>query len=377
METDFDDLRPYDQSEIAPAMQRIADSEYLPIMAAYIFPEKTTGEVRNLLSNIRTTDDFQFRIMLPFNQEILRKSVTAFTCDGLAHLNPEKRYLFISNHRDIMLDSSLLQMAFHANGFRTTEITFGSNLMCSQLVIDIGKSNKMFTVFRGGSPRDFYRNAMRLSEYIRHTVTRKKESVWIAQRNGRTKDGNDITDQGIIKMFCMSDCSDLPRSIHDLHLVPVAVSYQIESCDILKTRELYLSRNGRKYVKRPEEDLASILTGITQPKGNIHICICDPLREEELRAIRYQCPNEFYKSVASLIDRRIYRGYKLHSNNYIAHDLRSGRDTYAACYTPEEKAQFLARYEQMLQQIGGDEPVLRSIFLGIYANPVDNCKKNG
>ncbi|MDR2041594.1 MAG: acyltransferase [Tannerella sp.] len=377
METYFDDLRPYYQPEIAPAMQRIADSEYLPVMAAFIFPEKTIGEVRNILSNIRTTDEFQSRIMHRFNQEVIRKSATAFTSDGLEHLNPEKRYLFISNHRDIMLDSSLLQTVFHAHGFRTTEITFGSNLMCSQLVIDIGKSNKMFTVFRGGSPRDFYRNSMRLSEYIRHIVTQKKESVWIAQRNGRTKDGNDTTDQGIIKMFCMSDRSDLPRSIHELHLVPVAVSYQIESCDILKTRELYLSCNGRKYVKRPDEDLVSILTGITQPKGNIHICICDPLREEELKAIGYQSPNEFHKSVASLIDRRIYRGYKLHNNNYIAHDIRSGRDTYATHYTPEEKAWFLARYEQMLQQIEGDEPVLRSIFLGIYANPVDNCTKHG
>ncbi|MDR1102570.1 MAG: 1-acyl-sn-glycerol-3-phosphate acyltransferase [Tannerella sp.] len=374
METRFDDLRPYEQPEIAPAMRRIAGSEYLPVMAAFIFPEKTAGEVRSILSDIRTTDEFQARIMHRFNREVIRKSVTAFTCDGLEHLHPDGRYLFISNHRDIMLDSSLLQTVFHEHGLRTTEITFGSNLMCSPLVIDIGKSNKMFTVLRGGSPRDFYRNSMHLSEYIRHTVTRKGESVWIAQRNGRTKDGNDATDQGIIKMFCLSDSSDLPRSMHELHPVPVAISYQIESCDILKTRELYLSRGGRKYVKRPDEDLTSILTGITQPKGNIHIRICAPLCGEELRAIRYQCPNEFYKSVATLIDRRIYRGYRLHGNNYIAHDLRSGRDTYAAHYTPEEKARFLARCEQMLQEIEGDEPALRSIFLGIYANPVDNCE---
>ncbi|MDR2139848.1 MAG: acyltransferase [Tannerella sp.] len=375
METCFDDLRPYYQSEIPPAMRRIADSEYLPIMAAFVFPEKTAGEVRDILLNIRTTDEFQSQIMYRFNREVIRKSANAFTWSGLEHLEPEKRYLFISNHRDIMLDSSLLQTVFYTHGFRTTEITFGSNLMCSQLVVDIGKSNKMFTVFRGGSPRDFYRNSMHLSEYIRHTVAQKKESVWIAQRNGRTKDGNDITDQGIIKMFCMSDSSDPPRSICDLHPVPVAVSYQIESCDILKTRELYLSRDGRKYIKRPDEDLASILTGITQPKGNIHIHICDPLCEEEVRAIGYQHPNEFYKSAASLIDRRIRHGYRLHDNNYIAHDIRSGRDTYAAHYTPEKKAGFLARYEQMLQQIKGDEPALRAIFLGIYANPVDNSEK--
>ncbi|MDR1454499.1 MAG: acyltransferase [Tannerella sp.] len=377
METCFDDLRPYGQPEIAPAMRRIADSEYLPAMAAFVFPEKTVGEVRHILADIRTTDEFQSRIMRHFIQEVIRRSVDSFVCDGLEHLDPDRRYLFISNHRDIVLDSSLLQAVFHMHGFRTTEITFGSNLMYSPLVVDIGKSNKMFTVFRGGSPRDFYRNSMHLSEYIRHTVTRKGESVWTAQRNGRTKDGNDATDQGLVKMLCMSGGSDLPRSIHELHPVPVAISYRIEPCDILKTRELYLSRGNRKYVKQPDEDLTSILTGIMQPKGDIRICICDPLREDELRAIRYQYPNEFHKSVASLIDRRIACNYKLYASNYIAHDLRSGRDTYAAHYTPEEKARFLARCEQMLRQIRGDGQVLRSIFLGIYANSVDNREKNG
>ena len=372
MTTLFDDLRPYIQEEIAPAMQRIAENEYFPAMAQFIFPEKDVEEVRNTVRQFRTTREFQLGIMYYFNKVVIERFADSFTYSGVEYLDPAKNYLFISNHRDIVLDSSLMQYVLHINGFNTTEITFGDNLMSSQLIIDIGKSNKMFKVIRGGNMRDFYSHSLHLSQYLRHTITEKKESVWIAQRGGRTKDGNDMTDQGIIKMFCMSDADDLIRSANELNIVPVAVSYQIESCDILKTRELYLSLNGVKYVKQKGEDLHSILTGITQPKGNIHFSICEPIRRSELKAIEYNQPNEFYKSLATLIDKRIHKNYKLHNNNYIAHDLRSEKDTYAAYYTSEEKAAFIGRTEQMLRQIEGEKDVLTSIFWGIYANPVEN-----
>ena len=368
----FDDLRPYIQEEIPPAMQRIAESEYFPLMAQFIFPDKDVEEVRNTVRQITTTHEFQIKIMYYFNKEIIERFVDSFTFSGVEYLDPAKNYLFVSNHRDIMLDSSLMQYMLHINGFNTTEITFGDNLMSSQLIIDIGKSNKMFKVVRGGNMRDFYKKSMQLSEYIRYTIKEKKESIWIAQRGGRTKDGNDMTDQGIIKMFCMSDADDPVRSAYELNMAPVSLSYQIESCDILKTRELYLSRNGNKYIKQKGEDLNSILTGITQPKGNIHFCICEPVRHSELEAIEYNQPNEFYKSLATLIDRRIHKNYKLHNNNYIAHDLRSGKDTYTANYTPDEKAAFIKRTEQMLREVEGEKDILMSIFLGIYANPVEN-----
>ena len=373
--TAFDDLRPYIQEEIAPAMQRIAASEYFPMMSQFIFPEKDVKEVRNTVRQFRTTREFQLGIMYYFNKVIIERYANSFTFDGVEYLDPNKSYLFISNHRDIMLDSALMQYLLHINGFNTTEITFGDNLMSSQLIIDIGKSNKMFKVVRGGNMRDFYSKSLHLSEYIRHTIKEKKESVWIAQRGGRTKDGNDMTDQGIIKMFCMSDTTDPVRSADELNMVPVAVSYQNESCDILKTRELYLSRNGAKYEKQKGEDLNSILTGITQQKGNIHFSICEPIRRSELDAIEYTQPNEFYKLLATMIDRRIHENYKLQNNNYIAHDLRSKQDTFSAHYSHEEKAAFIARSEEMLRQVEGEKDVLMAIFLGIYANPVDNHLK--
>ncbi|MDR2679561.1 MAG: acyltransferase [Tannerella sp.] len=375
MQNKFDDIRPYYSSEIPPAMQRIAGSEYFETLSQYIFPNENVEDVRERVRNIRTTDEFQQKIMYFVNRQIIARSVSELTYGGLNRLEREKSYLFISNHRDIMLDSSLFQYVLHTNGFRTTEITFGSNLMHPQLVVDIGKANKMFKVIRSSNIRSFLENSMHLSEYIRYTIREKGESVWIAQRNGRTKDGNDVTDQGIIKMFCMSKATDLILSMGELNIVPVAVSYQIESCDFLKTRELYLSRDGRKYVKQPGEDLQSILTGIFQLKGAVNIRVCKPITAGDLD-IDYKFPNEFYKKVAALIDRRIYENYKLYNNNFIAYDIRSGSTKYRDFYTPEEKEMFVEHCHTMIEQIDGDRETLRYIFLGIYATPIENAEKN-
>ena len=374
MKEKFDDIRPYTPSEIYPAMQRIADSEHFSLLSQYIFPGEDVEEIRNIVRNIRTTDEFQTKVMYYVNQQFVTRSMTNLTFDGIERLDPKKNYLFVSNHRDIMLDSSLLQYILHRNNFRTTEITFGSNLMNPQLVVDIGKANKMFKVIRSSNIREFLKNSMHLSEYLRYTITEKDESIWIAQRNGRTKDGNDATDQGIIKMFCMSKTSDLVNSIVELNIAPIAISYRIESCDILKTRELYLSQKCERYIKQPGEDLNSILTGITQQKGHVNLSFCEPITREEL-IFDHKIPNEFYKNVATLIDERIYKNYKLYNNNYIAHDIRSGKNTYSNNYTNEEKEVFVSRCNHMLQQIEGDKDTLMSIFLGIYANPVDNAMR--
>lgn len=371
MQTTFDDIRPYIDAEIPAAMQRIAGSDHLESMCRFVFPGRDAGEIKEMLLGFATIEDFQSKVMYFVNDQIIRNTIDHFSYDGLAHLDPKKKYLFISNHRDIMLDSSLLQQVFHINGFPTTEITFGSNLMSSQLLIDIGKANKMFKVARGGNAREFYENSRRLSDYIRYTITEKGASIWIAQRDGRTKDGNDATDQGIIKMFCMSDTKDLVKSVEALNIVPVAVSYQWEPCDFFKTKELYQSQGGVKYVKQKDEDFISILTGVTQQKGCVHFSLCKPLEKEEYIGFANELPGKFYKQIAALIDDRIYKNYKLWNTNYIAHDIRSGTNTYAAHYTPEEKEHFMQKYRSVLHQIDGDKDIISTIYLGIYANPVD------
>ncbi len=368
----FDDIRPYYEEEIPAAMQRIAHSDAFPLLAFFVFPDMPLAEVRKKVESFQTTHDFQHGVMYFVNEQIIQRSITEFSCSGLERLNPDKNYLFVSNHRDIMLDASLLQNHLVDGGFETTEITFGANLMVSPLVVDIGKSNKMFKVERpGGSIKDFYRSSLHLSEYIRYAITEKHESVWIAQRNGRTKDGIDATDQGIIKMFCMSEPHDKIHALAELNIVPVAVSYEWESCDILKALELYESQYTR-YTKKPGEDLNSILTGILEPKGRVHFELCKPISVPELSAFESQTNNEYHKSVAKLLDRRINAAYRLYPNNYIAHDLLYGNEKYKSMYTQEQYDAFRERLALLDRYDTCDLERLKEIFIGIYAHPVDN-----
>jgi hypothetical protein len=382
MDTRFDDIRPYNESEIASAMSRIAENEHFEKISAFLFHDTPISEVRELIKGIRTPEDFQSIVMYKFNTRIIRETMTGFSYEGLENLDINKRYLFVSNHRDIVMDSAFLQQIFYETGYPTTQITFGSNLMSSQLIIDIGKSNKMFKVIRSYDIREFHKNSMHLSEYIRYIIKDKKESIWIAQRNGRTKDGNDATDQGIIKMFGMSNQQDKVKSILELNIVPVSISYQIEPCDVLKTKEVYQSRDG-KYIKRKGEDLNSILTGILQPKGQVHIHIGKPLSEAELQPFANTPKSEFNRAVAKIIDTHIHSNYQLSCNNFIAFDLLTKDKKYNTQYTETQKEQFKVQINTMLETIDGEKDILQEIFLRIYANPLinkNNClytNKNG
>ena len=373
MVNDFDDIRPYYEEEIPAAMQRLTDSDAFPLLASYVYPGVPLEEVRQRVRGFKTVREFQSDTMYKANEQVIERSMTAFSGSGLEHLDPHKHYLYVSNHRDIMLDASLLQYFLLKNGFDTSEITFGANLMTSPTVIDIGKSNKMFRVERpGGDIKAFYRASLHLSEYIRYVIKEKGQSVWIAQRNGRTKDGRDATDQGIIKMFCMSEQRDKIKALAELNIVPIAVSYEWEPCDILKVLELYQSQYTR-YVKKPGEDLNSILTGILQPKGRVHFELTEPLTAEELSAFESMTNNEYHKEVARLIDKKINKAYRLWPNNYIAHDLLYGNTRYRSMYTDEDYNAFIAhmavveRYEDTC-----DIEQLKELFLGIYANPVEH-----
>lgn len=375
-DTEFDDIRPYYGDEIPEAMGRIAGSPSFPILSAYVYPDEPVAQVRQRIAGYKTVRQFQTEAMCRVNERIIADSITDFSCSGLQRLDPHGQYLYVSNHRDIMLDSSLLQYFLISNGFDTTEITFGANLMMNQLIVDIGKCNKMFKVERpGGSIREFYRASTHLSEYIRHTITCKRQSVWIAQRNGRTKDGNDATDQGIVKMFCMSCPDDKIRAIEQLHIVPVAVSYEWEPCDVLKTLEIYESQFS-KYTKKPGEDLNSIITGIVQPKGRVHIELCAPVTLEDILQYDGLTSSEYHKAIARMLDGKINEAYRLYPNNYIAHDLRHGTIRFAEHYTPQQKADFKRHLQQLERYDTCNVENLVDIYLGIYANPVSNKIKS-
>lgn len=369
----FDDIRPYYDDEIPAAMKRIAASDTFPLLASYAFPDRKVEEVRAMVEGLRTVDEFQTKVMWFVNEQIVKRSMTSYTVSGIEALDPSGQYLFVSNHRDIMLDASVLQNILHAHGFETSEITFGANLMCTPLVIDIGRSNKMFRVERGGNMKEFYQSSVHLSEYIRHVITEKHQSVWIAQRNGRTKDGNDATDQGIVKMFGISKRDDKIKALSELHIVPLSISYEWETCDYMKALELYQSRY-EKYVKKQGEDLSSILSGITSFKGNVHLSFCPMITEDDLRQFDSLTSIEYNREVARLMDERIFSGYKLTPNNFIAHDIRFGKHEFlGAKYSKEQKERFVFHMSK-LDKYDVEEPeILRDIFLGIYSNPVDNC----
>ncbi len=374
--SEFDDIRPYYDKEISSAMSRIATSDVFPVLASWIFPGRDLEDVRRMVLSFKTIREFQFGVMIPVNRQIIERSITELTFRGFDKLNPDTQYLFVSNHRDIMLDASLLQYLFAQRGRDTTEITFGANLMTKGFITDIGKSNKMFRVERGGKLKDFYMSSRHLSDYIRYTVTDKKQSVWIAQRNGRTKDGDDHTDQGIIKMFCMSRPEDKIKALGELHIIPVSISYEWESCDVMKAIELYESRF-EKYIKKPGEDLTSVITGIIQNKGSVNFTLGDEVTEDDLKQYDSCTNNEYHRLVANLLDERINSAYKLYPNNYLAHDIRHGQTRFTTYYTPSDKMKFM-KYMEWLNDYDVDDPdILKDLFLGIYANPVSNKIKMG
>jgi hypothetical protein len=373
MKEEFDDIRPYTDEEIHEAMHRIVQSPFFENIVNFLYHDIPVDHIKDKFLSFNSVNSFQVNVMHSAIQKIIKSSSTGLSFSGIGQLAKEKRYLFLSNHRDILLDSALMQLSLYENGHETSEITFGDNLMTSQFIIDIGKSNKMFRLVRSGTPKEIFKNSMHTSAYIRWALTEKKQSIWIAQRNGRTKDGNDQTQLAVLKMFGMSGGKDFVHNYSELNIEPLSVSYEFDPADFLKTRELYISRR-QEYVKAPGEDLNSILTGITQPKGGMHLSFCAPLGEEDFRKIGSSIRNEQVKELASQIDNRIYENFRLWKNNYIAYDILNGV-TFKGIYTEHEKDSFVSYMKKGLSNIEGDNDELESIFLAIYANPVVNYIK--
>lgn len=364
MET-FDDMRPYHDCEINAAMQRITANPLFPTLAAYVYPDKTPQQVAQFMNRIHTVSDFQYSVMRALNEQVISRSIRNLTYNGIDNVPRHRACLFVSNHRDIVLDACLMQYILFLNHYPTTQITFGSNLMSSPLVVDIGRSNRMFRVERpgNGTARQFYEHSMRLSSYLHHAICTLGNSVWIAQRNGRTKDGIDRTSPAIVKMFGMYNRKDTVAALADLSIVPVSVSYMYEPCCILKARENLASQNGT-YAKHPGEDLNSIITGITAYKGDVHFHFGTPLTQQQINATVQRDPTKAADNIAADIDRQIISGYKLNPTNYAAADILTGHRNHADKYTDAD----ITALQQHLSE--ADNEAIRHEMLRIYANPV-------
>ncbi|MDR1345177.1 MAG: acyltransferase [Bacteroidales bacterium] len=368
----FEDIRPYNDDEVPAAVARIAHHPHFSKIVCHLIPQQEIEAFRTQFMQITTITQFQQMVMLRAIEAMVRKSTAGFGYSGFDKLSGDKNYMFIGNHRDILLDAALLQIVLFYHNLDTSEITFGSNLMRGDIVIDIGRLNKMFRIERGGNARDFYNNSVKVSSYMRHTITEKRQSAWIAQRNGRTKNGDDKTEMAVLKMFSLSSNKPFVENLMELNITPLAISYEYEPCDFLKVAELYVS-NYVKYVKSPEEDLMSILHGIAQPKGQIALAATDTITREELQQCSSQDKNNRFQWLANFVDRRIYENYKLWKTNYIACDLLQNSEQHSTHYTPNDKKEFIEYMNSGLKEIVGDYEELRTIFLNIYANPVVNA----
>lgn len=373
----FEDIRSYLDEEIPSAMEYFVNDETSISMARLVLPDKSDDEIKALLRSIKTTDEFQHIMMTRFVRLIVSTTMKDVETQGFNLLDKKKAYLFTGNHRDITLDAFILQMHMLENGLETCNIAFGDNLILNKTIEVFSKSNKMFKVLRSQNVRELAQNSQHLSDYIRYLIKENK-SVWIAQRNGRTKDGNDKTDHGLINMFSMSgDRQNLVPNLAELNITPIATSYEYEPCAMMKARESYLKERDGVYVKKPMEDMDSIISGIRKKKGTMNITICPTITYDDLKQFEGADKHEIVSAVANIIDERIYANYRLYPNNYIANDWLSGTSTFRKFYTQEEKDTFKAYcdkiFSKLYEELGSEaEQRFTEILLGIYAIPVEN-----
>ncbi len=367
----FESISPYSDEEMVQALTEVANHPYVKVIQDYFFPDEKPDFLKNLMLKVRSVDELQTAVMSKVVEWVIAHTIHNFSYDGINNINPTEKFLLMSNHRDIILDPAITQLIFFRNDIPMTEIAVGDNLLSNPIIEKLIRANRMVKVVRGISARELYLSSQLLSEYIRLRITSGTSSIWLAQRQGRTKNGADTTEQGLLKMLDMSGTNDFVNNFLELNLTPMAISYEYEPCDILKAREVLISRY-RKYVKEDGEDLHSIITGVQQQKGNVHLHIGPKLTEDEIRRASDCDKNDRYQYIRHIVDFRVVEGYQLWKTNFIAYDLVNNTYKYADRYTTEEKEAFVDYMESQLDTVEKDlnRHELANIFLQIYSNPV-------
>ncbi len=370
----FDSIRPYYDSEVNEALCSSLNHPMLKAMMNFTFPEMPDEVWKEQLKKTHSIRDFQINFVYQSIQKVLEKSSDGLTTSGFEKLEKNTSYLFISNHRDIILDTSLLNVSLFDHGLVMTASAIGDNLVKKDFVLKLSKLNRNFLVQRDLSPRELLQSSRQMSEYMYHLLAKENRSVWIAQREGRTKDGNDATHQGVLKMVAMaSDESNVMDFLKKLKIVPVSISYEYDPTDALKMPQLLAQAKDEVYIKEKNEDFITLLSGIIGQKKHIHIHVGNII-EQELDIIKTNCDNtnKQIQALANVIDDSILQNYKLWPTNYIAYDVLNDTEKFKEYYTVEEKQLFLRRFEM---RIDTDNVTLKEGFLAMYANPVVNKMK--
>lgn len=371
----YDSIRPFAPEELPEVFDRLVQNEQFCQVLAYLYPGVPVEAIRQKMHQCKTNLEFQKAFCYEFLKNLLAKA--SLGCDAdFSNLDLRNRYTFISNHRDIVLDSALLHvMLFDAGCDTTTEIAIGDNLLKLPWVKDIVRLNKSFIVQRSLPMRQMLAASKLLAEYMHFVIAEKNDNVWIAQREGRAKDSNDRTAEAILKMMTMGGEGSIKERLLSLHLVPLAISYEYDPCDFLKAQEFQLRRDVADWKKGPMDDVVSMQTGIMGYKGHIHYHAA-PCIDEWLRALPDDMPKtEFYTAVAEHLDHEIWRGYRLYPSNFVALDLLRGTAEHADRYTAEDRQCFEAYLDAQLKKVQLPNPdwaFLRKSVLTMYANPAIN-----
>ena len=371
----FDAIRPFEPEELPEVFERLLGNAQFAQVVAYVFKDVPFDMLAQKMRACKTNLEFQVAFCYPFIKGLLQKA--SLGCDmNVDAIDMEKRYTFVSNHRDIVLDSALLDVLLVDAGCKTTcEIAIGDNLLSLPWVKDLVRINKSYIVERSVSLRQMLLSSKRLSDYMHLVIAQKHDNVWIAQREGRAKDSNDRTQESIIKMMVMGGEGTLVERLKGLHIVPLAISYEYDPCDFLKAQEFQLKRDIADWKKGPMDDVVSMQTGIMGYKGHIHYDAA-PCIDAWLDTLDPDMPKaDFFKAVATHIDEEVFRRYRLYPSNYVALDELEGTTAHADRYTAEQKAQFdgyIAQQMAKIQLPDKDEAFLRERLLTMYANPARN-----
>lgn len=372
----FEDIRPLNQDEVQAAIEELLASEEFRHALRYVKPDLDWDQLSAAMRACKTKEQFKSTLAYDAVMTVAKKTTFSLTISGRSRL-PEGKpaCTFISNHRDIVLDASFLNVMLYDVGYGMTQVAIGDNLLIRPWIKTFVRLNNSFIVKRGVSVRQMLEVSGTLSAYINHTIKDTKESIWIAQREGRAKDSNDRTQLSVLKMLCMAGGKDIIGNLKSLNIVPVAISYEFDPCDYLKAQEFQLKRDNPEYHKTQRDDLLNMETGILNNKGRVHFTISQLINDQLDQLDPNMDRNELFAAVASIIDKEIYRHYRFYPNNYVAYDLLSGTRRFSDHYGLKDKKAFEEYLQKQLDKIvipNKDENFLRKKILEMYANPLKN-----
>ncbi|MBD5350363.1 MAG: acyltransferase [Bacteroides sp.] len=376
---DFSDIAPFDDSEFSAKMNLLVDEPGFEHAVRYVMPDVDFAEFVKTLRSIPDKETFQLKVMYPFLKLLEKKTTTAITCGGLENFEKGQNYTIMSNHRDIVLDASFMNLCLLENGITTSEIAIGSNLLIFDWITDLVKLNKSFIVKRNIERLKALEAARQLSAYIHHAIADKHENVWIAQREGRAKDSNDRTQESLIKMLSLEgDGGSFLANLRQINVMPLSISYEYDPNDYLKAREFLLRRLDPEFKKSPGDDLLAMETGLLQSKGHVHFQFGECINKA-IDSMPADMPKvDAVKEVCRVIDCSIHRGYKIYPINYVAFDRMHKTEHFADHYTPQQKQEFENYVESQLDKVNLpdistlDREYMREMMYVMYANPLRN-----